>query len=253
MTGGSVLTVRIKKNRLVQICVSLLALTVGILWPVNNILCRFLILVSVLFMCVSSCIAWYELFKRHKKTAEGIAICLAGAVFAFWIYMSLGKHSPDELRRIYVNELRSFDGTRYIWGGENLLGIDCSGLPRKALRNALLKSAILNGNGRYLCHAVKNWWDDASASALANGYKHYLTRLEVSGTVADAPERKLSPGDLAITEDGVHVMVFLERDTWISADPSQGRVLIEKPSVSRNPWFDVKVRFFVWSELLPRD
>ena len=92
---------------------------------------------------------------------------------------------------------------------------------------------------------------DASASALASGYKDYLTPLEIKGTVADAPENKLSPGDLAITEDGTHVMVFLEKGTWISADPSQGKVVVEKPFVSRNPWFNAKVRFFVWSVLLP--
>lgn len=255
ISGEVILTVHIVKNRLVQICLPLLTLTVGTLWPVNNVLCRFLIIVSALFLCVSLGIAWYELFKRHKKTAVYTAICFAAVVFSFCIYMSSGKRYTDEntaheLRRIYVDELRSFEGTRYVWGGENLLGIDCSGLPRKALRNALLKTAILNGKGRYLRYAVKCWWVDASASALASGYKHYLTPLEIKGTVADAPENKLSPGDLAITEDGTHVMVFLEKGTWISADPSQGKVVVEKPSVSRNPWFNAKVRFFVWSVLL---
>ena len=252
------MTFRIVKIKLVQICLPLLTLTVGILWPVNNVLCRFLIIVSALFWGVSLGVAWYEMFKKHKKTAVCTAICFAAAIFSLWAYMFSGKRRSDEnaaleLRRRYVDELKFFEGTRYVWGGENLLGIDCSGLPRKALRNALLKAAVLNGNGRYLRLALENWWADASASALANGYKHYLTPLEIKGTVADAPEKKLSSGDLAITEDGVHVLVFLERDTWISADPSQGKVVIEHPSVSHNPWFNAKVRFFVWSVLLPHD
>ena len=121
------------------------------------------------------------------------------------------------------------------------------------MRNALLKSAFLNGNGKYLRYAVKNWWFDASADALSRGYRHYVTPLGLEGTVSNAPEDALQPGCLAITEDGVHVMVFLDKDLWISADPSQGKVVVEKPFVSRNPWFNAKVRFFVWSVLLPHD
>src|SRR5882672_11079140 len=44
--------------------------------------------------------------------------------------------SPAPLRQDYVRALRRFEGTRYIWGGENRLGIDCSGLMRTALINS---------------------------------------------------------------------------------------------------------------------
>ncbi len=236
------------QNRNIRIALPLLTLTGGVLWPVNHILCRLMIVISAVCLAASICFS----LKRHR----GIAAGFAAFILVICGYMSLGQQLADEstvleLRQIYVHELRRYEGTRYVWGGENLLGMDCSGLPRKALRNALLKSAFLNGNGRYLRHAVKNWWMDASASALANGYRHYLTPLEREGTVAEAPEDTLSPGDLAITDDGVHVMVFLEKDTWISADPNQGKVVVEKPSISHNPWFDSKVKFYAWSVLLP--
>jgi cell wall-associated NlpC family hydrolase len=149
-----------------------------------------------------------------------------------------------------VNELRRYEGTRYIWGGENILGIDCSGLPRKALRNALLKGAFIYGERRCLRLALQNWWLDASAAALANGYQNYVTWLEKEGTVSDICANALSPGDLAITEDGVHVMVFLGEDRWISADPIQGKVIIES-SAANNPWFKEKVKFYTWTVLLP--
>ena len=75
--------------------------------------------------------------------------------------------------------------------------------------------------------------------------------MDLSRSITNAPEETLSPGALAITVDGRHVMVFLEKDTWISADPSQGKVVIEKPSISHNPWFDANVKFYSWSVLIP--
>ena len=149
-----------------------------------------------------------------------------------------------KLRDSYVAELRNYDGTRYFWGGENHLGIDCSGLPRKAMRNALLKTGLKERNNVFLFSALKNWWFDASAKALAEGYRDYIRPLNLAGTVATAPEKELNPGDLAITDDGVHVMIYLSPDEWISADPGQGRVLIEHPSESKNPWFTRPVHFF---------
>ena len=239
-------------NRTRMMLLSLLILAGCILWPVNNFPCRLILIMSMVCLAMSMYLAWGKFFKKHGRIAAGIV----AVILVICGYMSFGQRLADEstvleLRQLYVNELRRYEGTRYVWGGENLLGIDCSGLPRKTLRNALLKSAFLNGNGKYLCYAVKNWWFDASADALANGYKHYLTSLEMEGTVVKAPEETLSPGDLAITTDGRHVMVFLEKDTWISADPMRGKVVIEQPSISHNPWFDAKVKFYSWSVLIP--
>ena len=240
------------QNRKIRFALTLLTLAGGIFWPVNSFISRLLIVVSAGCLVASLCLILRRFLNRHKGIAAGITtviLVICGCLF-------FGRRLADEstvleLRQLYVNELRCYEGTRYVWGGENWLGMDCSGLPRKALRNALLKSAFLNGNGKYLRYAVKNWWLDASATALANGYRHYLTPLEREGTVTNAPEDLLSSGDMAITVDGRHVMVFLEKDTWISADPSQGKVVIEKPSISHNPWFDVKVKFYSWSVLLP--
>ena len=102
-------------------------------------------------------------------------------------------------------------------------------------------------NHNFLLLVLKNWWFDASAKALAEGYRDYVRPLNLAGTVATAPEKALKPGDLAITDDGVHVMVYLAPDEWISADPGQGKVVIEHPSESKNPWFVRPVHFYRWS------
>ena len=225
-----------------------------VLWPVNNFLCRFLIVASAVYLLAVFCLAWRKLYNVHARVANVIAAFLVATILAFCAYLSSNGGIDDTtaygLRTIYVNELRRYEGTRYIWGGENILGIDCSGLPRKALRNALLKGAFIYGEKRCLRLAFQNWWLDASAAALANGYQNYVTWLEKEGTVSDICANDLSPGDLAITKDGVHVMVFLGEDRWISADPIQGKVIIES-SAANNPWFKEKVKFYSWTVLLP--
>ncbi|NJN63513.1 MAG: C40 family peptidase [Acidobacteria bacterium] len=68
-----------------------------------------------------------------------------------------------EVRQAYVQRMRDFVGTPYRWGGESGRGIDCSGLPRRAWRDALLAYGLQHGNGRALRMYIAQWWFDASA------------------------------------------------------------------------------------------
>jgi hypothetical protein len=44
----------------------------------------------------------------------------------------------DRLRQNYIKALLGYEDVKYVWGGENSFGIDCSGLVRIALSDAML-------------------------------------------------------------------------------------------------------------------
>ena len=94
------------------------------------------------------------------------------------------------------------------WGGESSRGIDCSGLPRRALRDALLAYGIRNLNGRAFRGYVEQWWFDASARALGEGYRDYTSPLGATGTIQEMDYGGLVPGDLAVTTSGVHILAY---------------------------------------------
>jgi len=155
----------------------------------------------------------------------------------------------DRLRADYLQRLTAFEGTMYFWGGENSRGIDCSGLPRKALRDAMLHQGLTTLNGRGIREFTAHWWFDASARALAQGYRNYTVGLQNKGSIRTMNTTGMVPGDLAVTEDGRHVMVYLGADQWIQADPGAGKVTIENGRTAPNHWFDAPVNTRRWSEL----
>lgn len=92
---------------------------------------------------------------------------------------------PSELRQDYVRRMADFEGTPYFWGGESADGIDCSGLPRRAFRDALLAYGFRHLNGHAFRTYAEQWWHDASAKALAQGYRDYTTPIGVCGTIRE--------------------------------------------------------------------
>ena len=74
------------------------------------------------------------------------AFVCAGATAAGFLFP--GREHDSRTTREYVTELLRYEGAKYIWGGENWLGIDCSGLVRSALITANYKLGILTLNPR---------------------------------------------------------------------------------------------------------
>ena len=155
---------------------------------------------------------------------------------------------PTMLRRSYLKELRSFEGVKYVWGGEASSGIDCSGLPRRAYRNALINEGLRTFNGRLTRLYLEQWFYDSSAKALSESYRSFTRPIHYTTTAQNSLDDKIEPGDLAITSGGIHVMIYLGEDYWIQSDPVEGRVII-KHKLEEKAWFDDEVSLYRWSEL----
>lgn len=155
--------------------------------------------------------------------------------------------NPERLRTRYVAAMERMEGSRYVWGGESHHGIDCSGLPRRGLRDALLETGMESLDGASFREWARLWWFDTSAKALAENYRGFTRPLGLSGKLRDLDVKRFSPGDLAVTGDGRHVMVYLRDGKWIQADPHASEVTVSKPAEDRNPWFDSFVTMHRWT------
>lgn len=194
--------------------------------------------------------AWLGMTLICWKNKVARTILLALPVLAGFGFLLPAKEvNRESLRDDYVKRMVAFEGTKYFWGGEGWRGIDCSGLPRRALRDALLAEGVRNLNGGALRSFAEQWWFDASALALMEGYRSYAKPLGVAGTIRTMDYGNLLPGDLAITATGNHVMIYLGGERWIQADPGEEKVLTEDARKSGSSWFDAKVAMFRWSVL----
>ncbi len=159
------------------------------------------------------------------------------------------KMDEMELRQRYVEALTGFEGSPYHWGGEARRGIDCSGLPRRSLRQALIAYGTGHADGGALRMALEHWWYDASAKALSEGYRGYTVSLGRKGTVKEMDYTGLKPGDLAVTQGGAHVLVYVGGNRWIQADPGLEKVATLDGRRDENHWFGAKVTLHRWGVL----
>jgi len=159
------------------------------------------------------------------------------------------KIDVSGLRARYLENLKSFEGTSYVWGGEARNGVDCSGLPRRAWREALFSEGLATMNGHLLRAFLDSWWNDASARELAQGDGGRTVSVSGESTLMKMSVDKLLPGDLTITTSGVHMLVYFGDGKWIEADPVIHRVIIFDPKTDKNDWSYTPVVFYRWAEL----
>jgi hypothetical protein len=212
------------------------------LHPVNGGFVRLVWLATLIAFLVLSIVLWRR--SRWPYVAAAMAVVIPATLLA----LPGRAFSPAALRAASVDELHSFEGTRYIWGGEGRLGIDCSGLVRQALIRSSLKMGLPSLNGDLVRSALSLWWFDSSALALRDGYRGTTTLLLEAPSINTVPTERLLPGDFAVTSDGIHVLAYLGANHWIEADPELGRVLTVDVPTS-NEWFGVPVHVLRWRQL----
>jgi len=232
-------------RRLILICTlgAVAGIFVIALNPVNSRILKLAFLGCV----VGAWIGYTTLAWKHKPLRVAALVLPLLAVIP--LILPGGVIDAIELRRNYVRRLAEYEGTKYFWGGEGSRGIDCSGLPRRALRDALLAYGARHFNGRAFRDYVEQWWFDASAKALGEGYRDYTCPVGITGTIQKMDYRDLAPGDLAVTTSGVHVLAYIGDGRWIQADPGFGAVVTLDGRTGDNGWFLIPVTTHRWQLL----
>jgi len=223
----------------------LLAATLAIAaFPIANRIGRLVVLVGIAALWS---FAIRQLYRRRVLTALLVATHL---VVAVWLCTPGRPHDPEQLRRSYISALKRYEDTRYVWGGENGFGIDCSGMIRKAFINACLDVGWRNLNPQLIRRAADVWWHDTTARGLRDGHRHNTLPVAQAIAINEIPVSSLLPGDLAVTSDGIHILAYLGEGDWIEADPQAMKVLILR-APNDSFWFSRPVEIVRWTALAP--
>ncbi len=213
-----------------------------VLYPISISLIRALIVVCVVALAILPILlAWPS---RHWRYAAFLPL-LAVALIAAWPAGS-GPRAAS-----YARALRAYLGVRYLWGGENGFGIDCSGLLRRAYIRAAILEGIRGCDPGEIHSGLAVWWHDCSARELRDGYGGRTSMTGVSGRIDAFADADLSVGDLAITADGRHCLAYLGDREWIEADPDVSHVVICRPPDATVRWLSVPVTMVRWTGLIP--
>lgn len=185
---------------------------------------------------------------RHR-TLRNLLLFISIIAVTFLALPRRTVSDSESLRQEYLINLQHYEGVKYFWGGENGLGIDCSGLVRRGLINALFLRGVRTGDAGLVRDAADLWWHDCTASALGAGERDQTVPVLDTPSVNALDTSNILPGDLAVTSNGIHIMAYLGENRWIEADPGAGRVITVRVPSRDNGWFDTPMRIVRWKKL----
>jgi Cell wall-associated hydrolases (invasion-associated proteins) len=232
-----------RTRRLEQIWLLLWPLLLALhLFPIRTRLERELLLATLAAIWIGgTALFWRKIWVKIAGIGAGVALIALAALPG-------RPEAPAALRAEYLRSLQTYEGTIYIWGGEAATGIDCSGLVRVAMVDALLRTGLKEANPALLRQAIALWWNDCSAEELGKGYAGRLVPVTVTNGLNLLDHSTLQPGDIAVTRSGKHTMAYLGNNQWIEADPDPMRVVVAK-APGTLPWFNVGMHILRWKLL----
>lgn len=224
-----------------------------------------------MFLCMVLALVPIQSGTLRHALVGGVFLAWAGGLFLFWqslvgrvifllplagtIGLALlpyrNPNGGERLQQAYVAALKRYEGVPYRWGGESTRGLDCSGLIRCAMIDTGLSEGWRTKDLGLLRTAAALWWYDASADEIGKGYNGRTYELKGGLTTLNTADYgKLHPGDLAVTENGQHILAYLGERAWINADPKGTFAVVSKTAPDENDaWFSTPVKLVRWYRL----
>ncbi|MEY2541822.1 MAG: hypothetical protein QOI22_1424 [Verrucomicrobiota bacterium] len=169
----------------------------------------------------------------RRKVCRTVLLLVMVSFSTFVLLPDHRRIDTPRLRQRFVHQLETYDGVRYVYGGENHRGIDCSGLVRAAMVRALVDEGISSTDPALLRAAFTLWWRDTNAVQLGKGGRELASPIGDGSPTPMRGAQNLRPGDLAVTTSGSHVLAYLGNHRWIEADPDVAHVHIVDLDTSR--------------------
>jgi hypothetical protein len=217
-------------------------------------------------------VLWYFPYVDNPiriATWSAIFVALAGTVFFAWrnrglrwlvlaayvavlLFLVWPSHRPVDraaLQSNYCTALKSYLGSRYVWGGQGCIGIDCSGLVQKGMMDALATQGIVHADPALARQSLSLYWHRTTARVLGQGFAGRTIAVTTCPSLNTLDYTLVQPGDLAVTAGGDHVMAYLGDRTWIAADPGVGKVTTFTIPEKTNAYFFTPMRIVRWKVL----
>lgn len=204
-------------------------------YPVDNTIARLWLLGGGAGLVLGALIL---IWPRQRLRWASLFSCV---LLGFLTLVPVGPPvQPQHLRAHFVERLVKHEGKPFVWGAENGRAVDCSGLVRLAMREALGTELRATGNPRLLHLWVKSWCLDRAARDFLAPWHGLTTPVAEASTTPGLDARSLLPGDVAVTAYGYHIMAYLGDQRWIQADPERGRVVVDTSPAAEN-WYKFPV------------
>ncbi|MCX6967994.1 MAG: NlpC/P60 family protein [Verrucomicrobia bacterium] len=212
-----------------------------VLYPVSTGLTRTagaalagLLAAGLLLLCWGSRILRFTLLSLYALLAAFVAL------------PGQDDYDRNALREEVVLALQRYEGIPYLLGGENPLGIDCSGLVRRGAMDGLFLQGVQTLNPLLVRKAFVLWWRDFSAEAMESGARGAAKKITEEKSLALVNEKNLHPGDFAITRGGGQALAYLGDHFWIESDPGERKVIRLNSRTSKSHWFQQPVSILRW-------
>lgn len=193
-------------------------------------------------------IVWFGLIALTWRLRVWRAVLLGVTVLVSLFLAWPAKAAPDRemLRAAYLRGMARYTGTSYYWGGESPKGIDCSGLMRRGMIDGLCLEGCRHLNPAMVRLAFDLWWHDCTARDLMDGYRGFTSSVLTAPSINALDHSRIMPGDMAVTDSGLHILAYVGNQQWIEADPNFRRVVTVLAPAPGNVWFTGPTKIVRW-------